>query len=69
VEVASTSRWKSTHRFSSGGRQLAESGTTGGWHPQPTLTADPSVPLDSQVFLLWLEFVLGRRNAAAVVAG
>jgi hypothetical protein len=69
VEVASTSRWKSTHRFSSGGRQLAESGTTGCWHPQPTLTADPSVPLDSQVFLLWLEFVLERRNAAAVVAG
>jgi hypothetical protein len=68
MEVTSTSRWKNTHRFSAGGRQLAESGTTGGWNPRPTLTADPALPLDSQVFLLWLELVLDRRNAADVAA-
>ena len=68
VDVTSASRWKGTHRFSSGGRQFAESGTTGSWSPRPTLTADPGVPLDSQVFLLWFELVLGRRFAAAAAA-
>jgi hypothetical protein len=68
VEVTSASRWKGTHRFSSGGRQLAESGKTGTWDTKPTLTADPALPLDSQVFLLWFELVVGRRSAAAAAA-
>jgi hypothetical protein len=68
VEVAPVSMWKSTHRFSSGDRQLAESGSTGGWSPRPTLQANDSVPLHHQVFLLWMELVLHRRNTAAVSA-
>ena len=68
VEVQSTVVWKGTHRYLAGGRQVAESGTTGGWSPRPTLTADDALPLDHQVFLLWLELVISRRNTAAVAA-
>ena len=65
VEMQNASKWKGTHRYSSGGKQLAESGTTGWWSPRPTLTADHALPLHQQVFLLWLELVLSRRNTAA----
>jgi hypothetical protein len=68
VEVALVSMWKGTHRFSSGGRQIAESGSTGGWSSRLTLDADDSLPLHHQVFLLWMELVLNRRNTAAVSA-
>jgi hypothetical protein len=68
LEATVASRWKGTHRYSTGGRQVAESGTTGGWSPRPTLTATADLSLDAQVFLLWLEFVLSRRNAAAAAA-
>jgi hypothetical protein len=64
VEVATQSWWKGTHRYRSGGRFVAESGTTGRWSPRPTLTAADDLPLAAQVFLLWFEFVLGRRRAA-----
>jgi len=67
VEVSTVSRWKGTHRYSAQGRPLAESGTTGGWSPQPTLTVQPGLSLDSAVFLLWIELVLSRR-AMAVAA-
>ena len=73
VAVSILSLWKGTHRFSSGGRTLAESGTTGGWSPRPMLACDDAVPLDHQVFLLWLELVISRRNQSAatgaIVAG
>jgi hypothetical protein len=68
VDVESASYWKGTHRFLSGGRQVAESGSTGGWSPRPTLTADGELPLDHQVFLLWLLLVISRRNTAAITA-
>jgi hypothetical protein len=68
VEMQNASMWKGTHRYLSGGTAVAESGTTGGWSPRPTLRADPGVPLHQQVFLLWLELVLSRRNTAAVSA-
>jgi hypothetical protein len=68
VEMTGTSWWRGTHRYTVGGRTLAESGTTGGWSPRPTLTADGEVPLATQVFLLWLELVITRRNNA-VIAG
>jgi hypothetical protein len=68
VEVASASRWKGTHRYASGGRPLAESGTTGGWNPRPTLTPSSELPLDHAVFLLWFELLLSRRSAAATAA-
>lgn len=67
VEMQNASMWRGTHRYLSGGRQLAESGTAGRWSPRPTLTADDALPLHQQVFLLWVELVLSRRNAA--VAG
>lgn len=69
VSVTSLSAWKGTRRYTSGGRTVGESGTTGGWSPRPTLACDGAVPLDHQVLLLWLELVLGRRNQAAVTAG
>jgi hypothetical protein len=68
VEVQSASMWKGTHRYLSGDRQLAESGSTGGWSPRPTLDADDTLPLHQQVFLLWLELVISRRNTATVGA-
>jgi len=67
IEMQNSSKWRGTHRYVSGGRRLAESGTTGRWSPRPTLTADDALPLHQQVFLLWVELVLSRRNAA--VAG
>ncbi|WP_051515500.1 hypothetical protein [Candidatus Blastococcus massiliensis] len=66
VEVATLSYWKATHRFLAGGQQVAHSGSTGGWSPLATLTAAPEVPLDHQVFLLWLELVVSRRNTAGL---
>jgi hypothetical protein len=65
VEMQNASVWRSTHRYLSGGKQVAESGTTGRWSPRPTLTADDALPLHQQVFLLWIELVLSRRNSAA----
>ena len=67
VEMQNASMWRGTHRYLSGGKHLAESGTTGRWSPRPTLTADDALPLHQLVFLLWVELVLSRRNAA--VAG
>lgn len=70
VEMQNASMWKGTHRYLSGGKQLAESGTTGRWSPRPTLTGDDALPLHQQVFLLWLELVIRRRRTtAAVIAG
>jgi hypothetical protein len=57
---------KGTHRFLTGDRQIAESGSTGGSSPRPTLDAGRSLPLEQAVFLLWLELVINRRNTAAV---
>jgi hypothetical protein len=65
VEMQNVSMWKGTHRYLSRGKQIAESGATGLWSPRPTLDADDALPLHQQVFLLWLELVLSRRNSAA----
>jgi hypothetical protein len=66
VQVENASMWRGTHRFVSDGRTVGTSGSTGGWTPRPTLDADPGMPLHHQVFLLWLELVISRRNMAAV---
>jgi hypothetical protein len=66
AEVAS--RWKGGYRYLSGDREVARTGTTGGWSPRPKLTADGSLLLDQQVFLLWLALVMSRRDQA-VMAG
>jgi hypothetical protein len=67
LELEVASFWRGTHRYVSGGRQVAESGSTGGWSPRPTLNAD-ALPLEHQVFLLWVELVINRRNTATVTA-
>ena len=69
VEVEKPSFWSATHRFVAGGQQVAHSGSTGNWSPRPTLTAAPGMPLDHQVFLLWLELVIRRRNTGDGTAG
>ncbi len=68
VQAEVVSRWKGGHRYQSGGQVIAETGTTGGWSPHPTLTADESLPLDHQVHLLWLALVMSRRDEAATMA-
>ena len=60
--------WKGTYRFTVGERTVAESGSTGGWSPRPTLTAGEELPLDAQVFLLWLVLVVQRRTYGAAIA-
>jgi hypothetical protein len=65
IRTEVVSRWKGGHRYLAGDRVVAETGTTGGWSPLPTLTADESLPLDHQVFLLWLALVMSRRDQAA----
>ena len=65
VEVRNASMWRGTHRYLVDGKQIAESGSTGGWSPRPTLTVEGSMPMHQQVFLLWLELVISRRNTAA----
>ena len=69
VERQTVSMWKGTHRFVADGREVALTGSTGGWSPRPTLTADGSLPLEHQVFLLWMELVISRRNTAVVAVG
>ena len=63
------SRWKGGYRYLSGGRVVAQTGTTGGWSPRPTLITDVPLPLHQQVFLLWVELVLARRDAAIAGGG
>ena len=68
VRAEVVSRWKGGQRYLSGGRVIAETGTTGGWSPRPTLAADGALPLGHQVFLLWLALVTSRRDDAAATA-
>jgi hypothetical protein len=68
VDVVPASYWKGTYRFAVGERTVAESGSTGGWSPRPTLTAGEDLTLDAQVFLLWLVLVLQRRTYGAAIA-
>ena len=66
VEVRSVSRWRSTRQYLVDGREVARSGSTGGWTPRPTLSGADSLPLHHQVFVLWLELVINRRDQAAL---
>jgi hypothetical protein len=73
LDVRTASYWKGTHRYTAGDRVVGESGTTGGWSPRPTVTVADGLTLDHQVFLLWFELVVSRRNSqaamGAVIAG
>ncbi|MGY1709290.1 hypothetical protein ACI8AC_07225 [Geodermatophilus sp. SYSU D00758] len=68
VTAERSSWWGSRYRFSAGGRVVAGTGSTGRWSPRPTLDAGDDLPLDSQVFLLWIALVLGRRDQTATTA-
>ena len=68
VVVENVSWWRGDHRYLVDGRPIARSSTTGGWSPRPTLDAGDALPVDQQVFLLWLELVISRRNTATVTA-
>jgi hypothetical protein len=62
--------WRGTHLYERVGRVAAESGFTGRWLRLPTLTVHEPLPLEAQVFLLWVELVLTRRSStSAGVAG
>src|SRR3712207_3709680 len=67
VEMTNVSIWKGSHRYTAAGRQIATCTPTG-WLRRPTLEAGPELGLDQQVFLLWVELVLGRRATAAAAA-
>ena len=70
VDMQNISIWKGTHRYVSGGQQVARTGSARWWSSRPTLDADDALPLHQQVFLLWLELVISRRKTTtAVVAG
>ncbi len=69
VEMRTASLWRGTHKYLVNDRVVAESGSTGGWSPRPRLTAERVLTLDQQVFLLWIELVISRRNSAAATAG
>jgi hypothetical protein len=73
VHMRTTSWWRGTRRYTAGDRTVAESASAG-WLRRPTLTAaDDELPLEAQVFLLWVELVILRRAggaaAGAAVAG
>ena len=65
LQLRTASAWKGTHRYTSGERTVAASGTAGTWARRPTLAADESLPLDALVFLLWIELVLQRRTSSS----
>lgn len=44
------------------GVSIGESGTPRFWSNRPTLDVDASVPLEHQVFLLWVAFIIRRRT-------
>jgi hypothetical protein len=71
VRVESASVWRGTHRFVVDGEEVAVSGSTGGLGQRPTLTVveEDALPLEAQVFLLWMELLLRRRAASGATAG
>jgi hypothetical protein len=68
VAVAKVSTWKGAPRFPSGGRQVAESGSAGGWPARATVSTEGSVPQRRPGFLRRMEPVPRRRSNAALGA-
>lgn len=62
--MSSPSSWRATRRIERNGQEVGVTGTTSWWlGPHPTLNAAYDVPLDHQLFMLWMAFVLQRRAA------
>ena len=70
LTVQSASAWRGTHRFLVDGEEVAVSGSTGGLGQRPTLTVhgENALPLEGQVFLLWMELLLRRRASSGAAA-
>lgn len=66
--LAPKSMWRGTHRFERNGQDVAVSGTVGTWSTQMTLEAADDVPLEHQLFFLWVAFVLNRRATNTAIA-
>ena len=65
LDMELVSRVRGTHRYLFEGLPLATGGSRG-VVGRATLTADDSVPLHQQVFLLWIEAVLRGRRLWAI---
>ena len=57
------------YRVTRNGTEIGESGKAGFWSNRPTLDVDPATPLEHQLFLLWVAFIMRRRAAAAASSG
>jgi hypothetical protein len=64
AQLRPASRWKGTYALERDGRVIGEPGSTGGWSRRPTVRAD-DLPLHQQVFVLWVQLLVQRREAAA----
>ncbi|HLR84192.1 MAG TPA: hypothetical protein VK059_04540 [Nocardioidaceae bacterium] len=60
--------FQSRYRVERAGVSIGESRKAGFWSNRPTLDVDADVPLEHQVFLLWIAFIM-RRRAAGAAAG
>jgi hypothetical protein len=69
VELRPLSWWKGTSTVRLGGRTAAGLGSAGTWSRRPALAARGELPLQQQVFLLWLQMVIQRQAAVAGVTG
>ncbi|MDN5852540.1 MAG: hypothetical protein L0K86_06775, partial [Actinomycetia bacterium] len=57
------------YRVERAGTRIGESHKASFWSSRPTLDVDASVPLEHQVFLLWVAYIMRRRAAGAAAAG
>ena len=69
VEMETASFWKGTHRYLVGGTAGRRERLDRRLVAPPHAGRRDALPLHQQVFLLWLELVISRRNTAAAAAG
>lgn len=62
--------WRGSRVLERAGQDVGVTGTAGTWSRRVTLDVADDVPIDHQIFLLWMAFILQRRanNAAAGAA-
>ena len=61
--------FRSGYHVLCGATRIGYSDKIGFWTRRPTLDVDPSVPLEHQVFLLWVAYVMRKRSEGAATAG
>lgn len=57
------------YRVTRNDADIGVSAKAGFWSNRPTLDVDPATPLEHQVFLLWVAFIMRRRAGAAAASG